>query len=117
VSRVSGGMVTICAPRPSKGMARVLPFVIVIALLVASCSTTPALPDGPSGDRQGLDLPASSETTASPSAVGEPDGTFVFIPSAIDCPGGCPTVSVSEAVAEPGEPGAPPILVEGAILI
>lgn len=96
-------------------MARV--FVFVIALLVASCSTTPPPTHAPSQASQGVDdLAVSPEATASPSDVAEPDGTFVFTPAAIDCPGGCPTSSVSEALAEPGMPGIP-LLVDGAVLI
>jgi hypothetical protein len=96
-------------------------FVLLIALLVASCSTTPPSTPSPSQASQGNDdLAASPEATASPSEVAEPDGTFVFTPGAMDCPGNpgglCPSYTVAEAMAVPRQPGIP-IAVDGYVLI
>lgn len=88
------------------------------ALLVTGCGVTVSSPtDDPSkAPSQAEDLPATPDTTAAATSLPEPDGVFVFVPAVIDCPGGCPTSSVSEALAEPGMPGTP-LLVDGAVLI
>ena len=83
---------------------------LALALVVTGCGLTTSSPTDAG------DLPASPDATASPTSVAEPDGTLVFVPAIIDCPGGCPSSSVSEALAEPGTPGTP-LLVDGAVLI
>jgi hypothetical protein len=83
---------------------------LALALVVTGCGLTTSSPTDAG------DLPASPDATASPTSVAEPDGTFVFVPAIIDCPGGCPSSSVSKALAEPGTPGTP-LLVDGAVLI
>lgn len=92
---------------------------LAVALVMTGCGVTvssPTDPPSPSTSQAVAEPPASSDLSASPPSVVDPDGTFVFVPAAIDCPGGCPTSSVSEALAEPGVAGTP-LLVEGAVLI
>ena len=96
-------------------------FVLLIALLVVSCSTTPPSTPSPPQALQGDDdLAASPEPTASPSEVAEPAGTFVVTSGAMDCPGNpgglCPSYTVAEAIAVPRQPGIP-IAVDGYVLI
>jgi hypothetical protein len=91
---------------------------LALALVVTGCgitmsSQTDAQPQAAS---QAGNLSASPAATGSPRSVAEPDGVFVFVPAVIDCPGGCPTSSVSQALAEPGTPGTP-LLVDGAVFI
>jgi hypothetical protein len=93
---------------------------LAVALVMTGCGVTVSSPtdsQSPSTSQAVAEPPASSDRTASPPpSVVEADGTFVFVPAAIDCPGGCPSSSVSEALAEPGVAGTP-LLVEGAVLI
>jgi hypothetical protein len=89
-----------------------------LALVVTGCGITLSSPSGvPSqAPSQAGDPLTSSDATASHRTVAEADGIFVFVPAVIDCPGGCPTSSVRQALAEPGTPGTP-LLVDGAVLI
>jgi hypothetical protein len=89
-----------------------------LALVVTGCGVTMSSPtNAPSlATSQAEELPASPDATASPRSAAEPDGIFVFVPAIIDCPGGCPTSSVSQALPEPGTPGTP-MLINGAVLI
>jgi hypothetical protein len=88
------------------------------ALVVTGCGITVSSPtDDPSDNpSQAEDLPPTPDATGAATSVAEPDGVFMFVPAVIDCPGGCPTSSVSQALAEPGTPGTP-LLVDGAVLI
>ncbi len=67
---------------------------------------TPTAPDSPS--------PAASASQV------EAAGVFVFTPGVMDCPGNpgglCPSYTVAEAIAQPGQPGSP-IIVHGYVLI
>jgi hypothetical protein len=92
---------------------------LAVAVVMTGCGVTVSSPtdsSSPSTSQAAAEPPASSDLTASPQSDVEPDGMFVFVPAAIDCPGGCPTSSVVEALAEPGVAGTP-LLVEGAVLI
>jgi hypothetical protein len=80
-------------------MIRILPAVLITAML-AACGAT--APDGSSA-------PPSPTAVASepPATSAEPEaaGTFVRILGVVDCPGGCPVVTVSDAIAEAPAPG------------
>jgi len=92
---------------------------VALALLVSGCGAIGSSPsDGPSqaSSQAPASDPAGEDASPSPASVAEPDGTFVFVPMMIDCPGGCRTSSVSKAFAEPGVPGNPR-LIAGALVI
>jgi hypothetical protein len=91
---------------------------LALALVVTGCGITMSSQTDAQSQAasQAGNLFASPAATGSPRSVAEPDGVFVFVPAVIDCPGGCPTSSVSQALAEPGTPGTP-LLVDGAVFI
>ena len=97
---------------------------LALALMVSGCGATGSSPtDAPSqaaSQAAGVEPSTSPDPTASPTSAADPDGTFVFVPGVMDCPGEvggqCPSTSIAEALAEPGMPGIP-LLMDGAILI
>ena len=83
-------------------MTRVLP-ALVIATLLASCGgAVPAAESSVAGSTPSP-MPVASEAPPT-SAEPEADGTFVRILGVVDCPGGCPVVTVSDAIAEAPAP-------------
>jgi hypothetical protein len=92
-----------------------LTFVLALTGCAASTSTTTEPP--PETTDVPASVSASADPTESPSTAPiDADGTFLFTPAVIDCPDGCPTSSISEALGDPGMPGIP-MLVDGAILV
>ena len=83
-------------------MNRILAALLVAAMLAACGATTPPASSALASE------PPSSELIASeaPPASAEPqsDGTFVRILGVVDCPGGCPVVTVSDAIDEAPAP-------------
>ena len=103
---------------PRKGFSTMHRLLLVgCALVMTGCGVTPpGSTSTQSSTSSPADTGASPGATASATAEAEADGVFVFVPAVIDCPGGCPESSISEALAEPGTPGTP-MLVNGAVLI
>ena len=93
---------------------------LTLTLAMTGCAgATPTPSEAPShapSQAVGESLGSSPDATVSPRPAAETGGTFVFIPSVIDCPEGCPIFSVSEALAEPQFPGVP-ITIRGAVVI
>ena len=83
-------------------MTRLLPAFLVAALLAACGATTPPASSVPASSQRSS-TPVGSEAPST-SAEPEADGTFVRILGVVDCPGGCPVVTVSDAIAEAPAP-------------
>ena len=78
-------------------MSRVLPALVITTVLASCGGTAPA--ESSAAASTPSPTPAVSEA-ASTSPEPESDGTFVRILGIVDCPGGCPVVTVSDAIAE-----------------
>lgn len=74
------------------------------------------MPDG----QAATTTPPGSPVPPASAPQAESGGVFVFTPGVMDCPGNpgglCPSYTVAEAIAEPGQPGSP-ILVDGHMVI
>ena len=101
-----------------------------LAIIMAGCDATASETPTPSSPALGSERAAAASETGSRTAPASPTpadsgpqvapgGVFVFTPGIMDCPGspdGCPSYTVAEAIAEPGQPGIP-IIVDGYVLI
>ena len=96
---------------------------LVLTIILAGCgaavfetaSPIPTTPESQSATTTAPDRPSP----AASASQAEAGGVFVFTPGIMDCPGtpdGCPSYTVAEAIAEPGQLGIP-ILVDGYVLI
>ena len=98
----------------------------LLALTIVLMGCGGPVSESPSPGPTTLESEAATSTAAdspSPTASASPaeaGGVFVFTPGAIDCPGEpgglCPSYTVAEAIAEPGQPGSP-LIVRGFVLI
>lgn len=98
------------------------PSLLVLATILAGCGATVSESPSRNPTAPGHTTAATFQASISPAAAAsqtEAGGVFVFTPGVMDCPGspgGCPSYSVAEAIAEPGEPGIP-IIVDGHVFI
>jgi hypothetical protein len=80
---------------------------LAVMLALAACGTAPPAPR------------ATGSETATPFSTAPaptPSGRFARVLGIMDCPGGCPSFSVSEALAQPGAE-VDPILVDGFLFV
>ena len=82
-------------------MTRIVLALLVAAMLAACGQTAPPVSSAIASSASPTAVPSEA-----PSASAEPeaDGTFVRVLGIVDCPGGCPVVSVSDAIAEAPAP-------------
>ena len=93
------------------------PFVITMLLAGCGAAASQAPSAAPTASQSQAEATPSETPSAAPSSSQvEAGGVFVFTPGIMDCPGGCPSYSVAEALVEPGQVGIP-ILVDGHVLI
>jgi hypothetical protein len=97
---------------------------LVLSIILAGCGATSPEEPSPSPTtpkrQTATPVPAGSPSPAASASQPEAGGVFVFTPGVMDCPGEpgglCPSYTVAEAIAEPGQPGSP-IIVRGYVLI
>ena len=100
------------------------PMAAILLLLLAACGAASSdRTAGPNGVSPSQDSPAATTVTQSPGpsrASAEPSpapaGRFARVLGVMDCPGGCPSFSVSRALTQPGA-DVDPILVDGFLVV
>jgi hypothetical protein len=95
---------------------------LAVILALAACGTAPPAPRATGEvnldpgstptDARGSDAATPFPTASEPT----PSGRFTRVLGIMDCPGGCPSFSVSEALTQPGA-DVDPILVNGFLFI
>lgn len=97
---------------------------LALTIVLVGCGATVSETPSPSvTTRESETAPSTAPDSPSPAASAshiEAGGVFVFTPGVMDCPGNpgglCPSYTVTEAIAQPRQPGIP-IIVDGYVLI